>query len=50
MLCEYCGNLEGSPNNEVYCPAKMRALRDRLALEDGSEQGSDTADASADSR
>jgi hypothetical protein len=30
LLCKWCGNLEGSANNRLYCPQKMRALRDRL--------------------
>jgi hypothetical protein len=26
MLCKFCGNLEGSPNNQDFCPALMKAL------------------------
>jgi hypothetical protein len=29
MLCKWCGNLEGSEENELYCPAKLRTLRNR---------------------
>lgn len=24
MLCRFCGNLEGSPNNLLFCPEKIR--------------------------
>lgn len=38
MLCEHCGNLEGSSNNDPYCPAKLRALQERAkALTEGRE-------------
>lgn len=30
MLCHLCGNLEDSPNNDPYCPAKLVALSQRL--------------------
>lgn len=30
MLCRHCGNLEGTRNNALYCPWKLRALRTRL--------------------
>ncbi len=33
MLCKWCGNLEGSRNNALYCPFKMNALKERLLSE-----------------
>lgn len=30
MLCKWCGNLEGSRNNILYCPHKLNVLKDRL--------------------
>src|SRR5262245_39874013 len=32
MLCKWCGNLEGSENNDPYCPAKLRTLQERSKL------------------
>lgn len=38
MLCQWCGNLEGSENNDPYCPAKLRALQEKLKrLSEGPE-------------
>lgn len=43
MLCRFCGNLEGSDNNKDFCPAKLRALQERLRLSEGSSDESERA-------
>lgn len=37
-LCTFCGNLEGTDNNLLYCPAKLRRLQEAANLLPGQHQ------------